>query len=496
VLHQHRTTTTRYYTERELTRVLERNYLRWLTRAVTNLDLYKELWREAVYRINVTATHDEPYIDILKTALAAPGWIEQQPPAVLPEREILALGSGEVAVFPGRPASGRPIVLVASPYVPFPLSHGGAVRMYNLMRRAARDFEQVLVCFVDELSPVPRELLDICAEVIYVRRATTHALPSSDRPDIVEEFDSPVFRAVLHQAVRKWRPALAQLEFTQMAQYSRDCAPARTLLVEHDITLDLYAQLLRQGEEWQTRQQYGKWVLFENQAWGSIDRIVTMSEKDRLTVGRAHAVALPNGVDVQRFRPSSAEPEPRRILFIGTFQHLPNVLALDFFLRECWPELEPLGAKLHVIAGSRPAYYLDRYKERVQPDISRPGIEIEEFVADVRPAYSRAEVVIAPLLASAGTNIKVMEAMAMGKAIVSTPAGVNGLHELESGRDVIVAGTGREMAAAIASLFADPARRRQLELAARRTAEEKFDWDAIAVVQAAIYRELLQTPTS
>ncbi len=73
---------------------------------------------------------------------------------------------------------------------------------------------------------------------------------------------------------------------------------------------------------------------------------------------------------------------------------------------------------------------------------------MEDFVADVRPAYQRAAVVIAPLVASAGTNIKIMEAMAMGKAIVSTPAGVNGL-DLQAGKDVIVAATGEEMAAAI-----------------------------------------------
>jgi GT2 family glycosyltransferase len=491
VLHNHRTTTTRYYSEAELTFVLERNYLHFLVRAIRDRHLFRQLWREAVSRINLAALKEPVYTDVLQATLTAPGWIEPLPPSALPESEILALGSGDIAVFPGKPKSPNPVVLIASPYVPFPLSHGGAVRMYNLMRRAAREFDQVLVCFTDQLQPVPREVLDICVEVVYVRRATTHALPSTERPDVVEEFDSPVFRAALHQTIRKWKPAVAQLEFTQMAQYAADCAPAKTVLVEHDVTLDLYAQLLQQSPDWETRRQYEKWVRFENGAWGRVDRIVTMSEKDRTAVGRAHAVALPNGVDLQRFRPGSAQPDRARILFIGSFAHLPNLLALDFFLRESWPLLEPLKPVLHVIAGSRPEYFVERYKDRVQVNLNRPGLEVEGFVSDVRPAYGRATVVIAPLLASAGTNIKIMEAMAMGKAIVSTPAGINGLHELEAGRDVIVVQTGEDMACAIAAFFEDADTRRRLERNARETAVRHFDWDVIAAAQTAMYRGLL-----
>ncbi len=491
VLHRHRATTSRYYSDDQLTAVLERNLLRFFTAAITDRRLYRALWRETVYRVNLTATQNDLYIGILRSALAAPGWIETQPPALLPEAEILALGSGEVAVFPGRPRRWGPPVLVVSPYAPFPLSHGGAVRMFNLMRRAAEEYDQVLVCFTDELKPAPPELLEICTEVIYVKRRTTHALASSERPDVVEEFDSPVMHAVLHQTIRKWSPGVAQLEFTQMAQYAAACSPAKTMLVEHDVTLDLYAQLLKQNDDWEMRLQYRKWVVFEQHAWGRMDRIITMSDKDRKAVGRAQAVTLANGVDLQRFMPSGADPEPRRILFIGTFQHLPNLLALDFFLREAWPPLHAAGATLHVIAGSRPEFYLDRYKERVQPAIDGPGIEIEAFVPDVRPAYERAMVVIAPLLASAGTNIKIMEAMAMRKAIVSTPAGINGLDELTAGEDVIIVNTGAEMAAAITELFENPERRQAIETAARRTVEQKFDWDVIARTQAKIYRELM-----
>jgi glycosyltransferase involved in cell wall biosynthesis len=118
-------------------------------------------------------------------------------------------------------------------------------------------------------------------------------------------------------------------------------------------------------------------------------------------------------------------------------------------------------------------------------------VEVEGFVADVRPAYERAAIVIAPLIASAGTNIKILEAMAMGKAIVSTPAGINGL-DLEPGVDVVVAESAERLAAAIRELIADPARRRELEQRARRTAERRFDWDAIADRQKQVWERVMK----
>jgi glycosyltransferase involved in cell wall biosynthesis len=166
------------------------------------------------------------------------------------------------------------------------------------------------------------------------------------------------------------------------------------------------------------------------------------------------------------------------------------VLAVDFFLREAWPQLKASGVILHIIAGARHQFYLDRYRDRVQPDLAQRGIEIEDFVADVRPAYERVTLVVAPLVASAGTNIKIMEAMAMGKAIVSTPAGINGL-DLNPGADVMIANSGAEMAQAILDLLENPERRQAMEREARLTVERTFDWDVIARRQKQLYEELM-----
>jgi glycosyltransferase involved in cell wall biosynthesis len=220
-----------------------------------------------------------------------------------------------------------------------------------------------------------------------------------------------------------------------------------------------------------------------------------MSEKDQqLTksfgIDPDRTVCLPNGVDLERFQPICTPPEPTRLLFIGTFAHLPNLLAIEFFLREVWPQVQIHGATLHIIAGDRSQYYVDRYQDRVRVNLAQTGIEVEDFVADVRPAYRRAAIVIAPLLASAGTNIKIMEAMAMGKPIVSTPAGVNGL-DLNPDKDVKITSTATGMARSILELFEDTAARDSLGRQARATVESRFGWDAIAGRQKQLYHELL-----
>jgi GT2 family glycosyltransferase/glycosyltransferase involved in cell wall biosynthesis len=478
VEHRHRATTTRFFTEEQLAYILEINYLRFVARAVSDRRVFRRLWTQAIRRLFLRKGPLGPAAGI--ALRGGPG-----APADYSEDLFLALTDGSVSVFPGRPATGKPRVMVASPYLPFPLSHGGAVRMYNLMRRAAEEFDLLLVAFTEHAAAPPPEVLDLCAEVVLVRRAGSHDLPFTGRPEVVEEFASPAFRAALQQTVRKWRPAVAQLEFTQLAQYAADCAPARTILVEHDITFDLCQQLLGLDDRWELRSELDLWRKFETAAWRAVDRVVTMSEQDRRMVTAAGAVTLANGVDLDRFRPEVGQacwPVPRRILFIGSFAHRPNVMAVEFFVNDVWPLLH--DATLDIIAGARHQRYA------VAADLAQPGIALEGFVADVRPAYQRAALVVAPLLASAGTNIKVLEAMAMGKAVVSTPAGVNGL-DLIPGEDFVLVHTAREMAAAIENLLAAPAERARIETAARARVERDYSWDTIARAQSALYRELL-----
>jgi glycosyltransferase involved in cell wall biosynthesis len=279
-----------------------------------------------------------------------------------------------------------------------------------------------------------------------------------------------------------------------MAQYAADCAPARPILVEHDITFDLYRQLAESSSDWDLRRELKRWHKFETAAWRNMACVVTMSEKDQALVAGTRAVALPNGVDLDRFAVAAQEPEPGRLLFVGSFSHLPNLMAVASFLNEVWPRLREAAPeiRLHIIAGANHEYFLDYHSRQVRLNLNQPGIEVEGFVSDVRPAYQRAAIVIAPLVASAGTNLKILEAVACGRPVVSTAAGVNGL-DLVPARDFILAQTGPEMAEAIERLLVSPGECRRLAEAGRRRVEESYNWDEIARRQDQLYRELLSS---
>jgi GT2 family glycosyltransferase/glycosyltransferase involved in cell wall biosynthesis len=492
VEHRHRSTTSRFYTARQIDFFVERNYLRFVATAVANRELFERLWLHGIRRLQLQAMQgSSAALDTLRDVPAVSATVT---PATghLSEPEILALSNGDIALFPGASRSGGKTVLIASPYLPYPLSHGGAVRIYNLMKLAAGYDNLILVAFTDEQAPPPVELLAICTQIVLVRRHGTHYKRNTTWPDVVEEFDSEAFRACLKQAAHQWQPDIAQLEFTWMAQYADACYPAKTILVEHDITFDLQQQLLAISPgsgpaQMELEQQLEKWRAFETAAWNAVDCVVTMSAKDTQIVNARSVACLPNGVDCERFQPVASEPDRHRLLLIGSFAHLPNLLALEFFVNEVWPKLSP-DYRLHIIGGARHDYYLDYFRDRISIDLNQPGIEIEGFVADVRNAYHRAAIVLAPLTASAGTNIKVLEAMAMGKAIVSTAAGVNGI-DITPNQDFLLSESAVQMAAQIHALVADSALRKSIERNARQTAL-LYDWRAIGDRQRALYQSL------
>jgi GT2 family glycosyltransferase/glycosyltransferase involved in cell wall biosynthesis len=496
VVHHHRATTSRFFRESQIELAVESNFLRWILSSVASRESFARLWPAAVQRLNLRAAVPEPApIETFALRFAAfhkPYFAWDRPaPAKFDETEILALGSGRIACFPGSAGLGRPALIVASCYLPFPLSHGGAVRIFNLLREAAKDYAVILVCFTDQPAAAPPELLALCREVILVERQGSHWRRDAALPKAVDDFHSEPFRAALRWAIRRHRPFAVQLEFTQMAQYAADVSPVPAILVEHDVTIDLYRQLSRDSDDFDLRRETERWEKFEQAAWRSVDAVVVMSAKDAGIVQGAKRVAvLENGVDLERFQPSLEAAESRRLLFLGSFAHLPNLLALEWFLDEVWPRLD--GYTLHLIAGKNPEYWLDYYRDRVQVNLAREGVEMEGFVSDVRPAYRRAAAVIAPLLASAGTNIKILEAMAMGKAIVATSGGVNGLR-LSPGTEFLLADSDEEFAQALGRLSADPHLRQSLESQARRRAEASFGWNAIGHRQRELYKSLRAT---
>lgn len=405
-----------------------------------------------------------------------------------PRRERSTIPQGH-RVFPGRPcAPERRRIAVLSPYLPYPLSHGGAVRIYHLLREMAREFDVELVAFTEEVGqPVPPVLFDFCARVVVVEKPRYREPRwSTLLPPEVHEYRSPAMRQALAAERAAFGFEALQVEYTQLAEYGGD------VLVEHDVTFDLFGQIAQRERTFSARWDLLRWRRFEQRAVRRFRRVVVMSKKDAEMLGTpANCAVVENGVDLARFAPAP-EPEGQAILFIGSFRHFPNIAAFRFFTERVWPLMRDKfpQARVTVVCGPDHLTYWRAFTDSPEP-AADPRIRMLGFVADVRPLYQESNLVLAPTTVSAGTNIKVLEAMAMDRAVVSTTSGCAGLGLLH-GHSVWVGDTPEGFAAGVATLLADPERRRQIAEAARQHAARHFDWQAIGEKQRDLLRNLLR----
>ena len=205
---------------------------------------------------------------------------------------------------------------------------------------------------------------------------------------------------------------LMQVEYTHLASYGGD------VLVEHDVTWDLYSQIHAQRGTLSSWWDLWRWRRYERRAVRQFRRVVAMSEKDRLLLGAEQVRVIPNGVDLERFRPLP-DPQAPNLLFVGSFRHFPNILAFRFFTEQVWPLIEGRFPELRltVVAGPDPLGYW-RAATDAPPPKTTDRMRLLGFVRDVKPLYDEASVVVVPTPVSAGTNLKVLEAMAMERAVV------------------------------------------------------------------------------
>jgi glycosyltransferase involved in cell wall biosynthesis len=407
---------------------------------------------------------------------------------VLRDRWLRNLGAAEPDLSRGATAffrrsdparRDRPRVLVVSPFLPFPLSHGGAVRIWNLCRALADRVDFLLVAVREKGERIEYEKLHEVFRAVHVVDIDQRLSPDTSLPEQVRGHQSRALRALIADLAREWRPDILQVEYTHLAHF-RDAAPGvPAILVEHDLTFTLYRQLAETKPSPEADAEHQRWRDYERRWLKAYDGVWTMSDADRdiairesgRSAGRTFVVA--NGVDIERFRPAGA-PDGHEIFYVGSFRHLPNLIGFEKLEREVMPRVWQRfpEARLRVVAGPR-------HTEFWTPHALDPRIEIHGFVEDLRPLYASASVVVAPLEVSAGTNIKVMEAMACGKAVVSTPVGCAGL-DLVDGVDAVVRSDWESFADAVCALLADPGARDRIAAQARATVEERFSWGAIA----------------
>jgi polysaccharide biosynthesis protein PslH len=406
----------------------------------------------------------------------------------------LAPWKNDRSVYPdkGEEIAGREVsprrrrIAVVSPYFPFPLAHGGAVRIFNLLREMSGEFDIYLFAFrdgetTDDLQPV----LQHCARVVLVAKPRYREPRwSTLAPPEVHEFRSPTMSRALARIQAEYKIEAVQVEYTMLAPYAGD------VLVEHDVTFALYRQIRDRSTGFSQRWDYWRWHRFEKKWIERYRKVAVMSEQDRALLAAPNIGVIPNGVDLARFTPEIERPG-ERLLFIGSFRHFPNIVAYRFFVDQVWPILceKSRAITLTVVAGPDPALYWRSHTglPSIPPD---DRIRLLEFVSDVRSLYVESNLAIVPTLESAGTNLKVLEAMAMDRAVVSTSSGCAGLG-LEHGVNVWIADQPADFAAAVRTLLDDPDLRRRIAEDGRLHAERNFGWREIGARQRAMLRELL-----
>jgi len=410
-----------------------------------------------------------------------------RPTWLAPWKKDRSVYPSKVDEIAGRPMSPRRRrVAVVSPYFPYPLAHGGAVRIFNLLREMAGEFDVLLFAFRDaESADDLRPVLDLCARVILVDKPRYREPRwSTFAPPEVHEFRSPAMQQSLARIRAEYKIEAVQVEYTMLAPYTGD------VLVEHDVTFELYRQIRARSPGLARHWDHWRWRRFESQWIRRYRKVVVMSEQDRALLARPNVTVIPNGVDLDRFTPEIERPG-QRLLFIGSFRHFPNVVAYRFFVDQVWPILleKSPGTRLTVVAGPDPLLYWRAHTGLSSIPTDR-RIRLLEFVADVRPLYVEANLAIVPTLESAGTNLKVLEAMAMDRAVVSTSSGCAGL-DLEHGVNVWIADQPGDFAKAIQTLLEDGDLRRRIAAGGRIHAERNFGWRPIGARQRALLRELM-----
>jgi glycosyltransferase involved in cell wall biosynthesis len=253
------------------------------------------------------------------------------------------------------------------------------------------------------------------------------------------------------------------------------------VLFEHNVEYQIWKRLSRIETKWLRRVGLGaEWRRvrsWEAHACRIADLTIAVSERDRdelqqLAPG-ATIAAVPTGVDTDYFRPGERAEIPNRIAFSGSMDWYPNEDAMFFFVREVLPRVrEAIPDASLVIVGRNPSQGVRKLEEL-------PGVIVTGTVADVRPAIEEAALVVVPLRAGGGTRLKIFEALAMGKAVLSTSVGAEGLGVI-AGCHLAVSDGAEALTRDVIELLKNPLRRRELGAAGRLLVESQYSWPTVA----------------
>ncbi|MEE4274198.1 MAG: glycosyltransferase [Thermoanaerobaculales bacterium] len=401
-------------------------------------------------------------------------------------------------------ADGRPLrVLLVMPYHIHPPDHGGGVRLFNLVRELGSRCDLYLLVFSQAgEDPEQREVLEqLC------RRVDFHPWRPRLDPDRfglvppnAQLFASDRASAKIRDIVRGHDIDLVQLEYTELAQY-REAVPegVPVILTEHDVAFRSFARRralgfhrrFPEGGAFGTSAADARRLMhYEIASCRAVDQIHTMSVDDAeylagfLGDGADRMVVAPNGVDTGYYAPPEPPPERAHVLYVGNYQNLPNVDALEYFVLDVWPllRLRRPDARLSVV-GANPS-------ERVLRFDGRDGIEVVGPVDDLRDAYHGHRVMVAPIRAGSGTRLKILEAFAAGIPVVSTTLAAEGIGAVHE-RHLLIADNAVDFADGVVRVLDDDELATDMAQNAMDLVTTTYDWKRVAAAILDAYRDMV-----
>jgi GT2 family glycosyltransferase len=391
----------------------------------------------------------------------------------------------------------RPSVLFLSPYPVCPPIHGGGVFIYQTLLELVKHADVHLVILLDEewQRAAHEELTGKCKSAEYLVRLEGRPRGfGSLTPYAVREFANDDLRWAIHRTLLVHHVDVVQLDYTNMGQYAESYNQIANILFEHDVYFQSIGRSLTKNNAWLRRPgasyEYLRALRYELQLLPQMDRIQMCSQANQdyllefLPELRSKMqTGLRAGIDTSRYIFNPANREPNTLLFLGSFRHIPNREALDWFVTQVWP----------LIVAARPETRLAIIGSDPPPRHSLPEVghvEMIGFVDDVRDALARYAVFICPILTGSGVRVKLLEAYAAGIPVVSTTIGAEGLSQFD-GDTCALADTPELFAQKAIDLLSNPTQAAQLAQKARHHVTDHWDMATITRKLAESYLEVI-----
>lgn len=350
--------------------------------------------------------------------------------------------------------------------------------MFHNIRILAKAHRVNVLSFVENKEEVAllKSVQPICESITAVQRIPDFR-PHwfSLEPFMVREFGTPAMHEAVDNTLRTRKVDVIQCEYLQMAQYKRP-GVFSILTVHEAYSANAYRSFQTATDAIDKLRLFSRWMSmlnYEISRCNAFNRVVAMTEEDatylRSYARRANIRAIPIGIDADYFQPleSPSADCPIQMVFVGNFRHTPNVQAAEFLLKEVAPHFPEIQM---VIAGPYAPEALQKKSHAI----------FTGYVADTRELFhGPSTIFIAPLFSGTGQRVKLLEAFAMGAAVITTSLGAAGF-PIQHGRQALIADNPEQFRAATAALVTSSELRAGLGTKARQMILDLFTWDSIS----------------